>query len=595
MFDGLEIFLVLAIIIGQLYIAYITFSRIKEYKNLLSLLPHFKIMSVPIRIDDINSIHPSKILSNINYGTKSSTLPQEEKDNLLKQYESIEKVIKTKEGEYAKHQKIVADNTTQIVKLKADLGIGNVFATVLKTKEAELIISENKIQSLSAELKDWKQRFVDIQKQIEAINTTVVESSKMLHDCVDVSLITTTIPGSIGQQSILDSINTYLIRNRSAVADFNLIKDIVERTAMTIEEEVNNTISVPLYMGLLGTLLGIIFGLWNISSFTNQNQTTDILNEAIPVLLSGVRMAMFASFVGLMLTVINSGIFFRKAKTIVERKKNDFYSFIQIELLPVLNQSINSSLASLQTNLHKFNENFTGSLNLLGELMFKNHDAILAQDRVLSSLESIDINEFAKANVKVLRELQKSTDSFHSFNLYMGGVNDALNNTKAVVYRISELIDRADNMNSLAQNINKSFAENNRLISFFNDHRTGLDESKALLKESVGGVSKSLKDAIAELNDTTKTSINELRQMVSREIKLMNEEYPEKWKKLDNLTEIKSDLATFKVNSSNQIEDLKKELRSYSKYLESIDNSLKTISDKTSWYATLWDKIKNIR
>ena len=46
---------------------------------------------------------------------------------------------------------------------------------------------------------------------------------------------------------ILNAVNTYLIRNRSAVSDFNLIKDIVERTGDKVEEEINSTISVPLY------------------------------------------------------------------------------------------------------------------------------------------------------------------------------------------------------------------------------------------------------------------------------------------------------------------------------------------------------------
>ena len=458
MFESLEIFGIVLIIIGQIYIAYITFNKIKAFKDVLLFSEHFNIVSVLIKAEDITTIHPKKILRN--------------KSNYI----------------------------------------------------------------------------------VNVDNSDITHTGD--NSFVQVNLITTVIPGSVDQDNILDAINTYLIRNRSAVADFNLIKDIVERTGSTIEEEVNNTISVPLYMGLLGTMLGIIWGLFHMPHMSNMSDNAKILDKSIDVLLYGVKTAMIASFTGLLLTITNSGIFFRKAKTIVEQKKNDFYSFIQIELLPVLNQSINSSLASLQVNLHKFNENFTGNINVLGELMFKNHDAIIAQEKVMTSLENIDINEFAKGNVKVLKELQKSTESFHSFNLYMGGVNDALNSTKMVVFRISQLIERTEHMNSLAENINKSFAENNRLISFFNDHRTGLDESKALLQESVGSVSKSLKDAIGELNDTTKNSINELRQMVTKEIKLMNDEYPQKWNKLDNLEEINKSIVKMTDNNSSLFKGL---------------------------------------
>lgn len=499
MFETLEILGVISIIIGQIYIAYITFRRIEEYKTILLPSGRYNIVKVFIKMDDINSVNPRVILSQLNNYVYTGAISN---DNIY----------------------------------------------------------------------------------------------------IEVSLIRPELPGSPALKNILEAINTYLIRNRSAVADFNLIKDTVERTASAIEEEVNNTISVPLYMGLLGTLLGIIFGLLNISSISvtgNTNETTDILNAAIPVLLGGVRMAMFASFTGLLLTVINSGIFYRKAKTILERRKNDFYSFIQVELLPVLNQSINSSLSSLQNNLHKFNENFTRNINSLGELMYKNHDAILIQERVLFTLESLDINEFAKANITVLKELKKSTDSFHSFNLYISSVNEALENTKAIVFRLSELISKTDNMNSLAESIKISFAENNRLITFFNDHRTGLDESKALLRESVGGVSKTLKDAIGELNDTTKESISELRQMVTREIKLMNEEYPEKWKKLDHLEGINKNTEQIKQNSSGQIGKMQTEISELKDFLKSMDDSLKEVAknstNKRAWGTIILEKLKHLR
>ena len=410
-----------------------------------------------------------------------------------------------------------------------------------------------------------------------------------------VSLVVTSLPMSAELAAILDSINTYLIRNRSAVADFNLIKDIIERRASAIEEDVNNTISIPLYLGLLGTLLGIIFGLLNISSFSGAGETTDILNEAIPTLLGGVKVAMFASFLGLLLTVINSGIFFRKAKTEIEERKNNFYSFIQIELLPVLNQSINSTLASLQTNLHKFNENFTENISALSGIMHKNHDAILAQDRVLAALESININEFAKANVRILTELRQSTDSFHSFNLYMDSINEALTNTKTIAYRLSQLISKTDSMNLLAENVSKSFAENNRLITFFNDHRVGFDESNAQLKMAVGGVSKTLNDAMEDLKSASMQNMQELRQIVTKEIKLMNDEYPKKWEKLDNLTDIKNDLSAFKLNTTGQIGSLKTEMHDYAQYLKSIDESLKKISNKQSWYLLFINKVRKAR
>jgi hypothetical protein len=60
--------------------------------------------------------------------------------------------------------------------------------------------------------------------------------------------------------NILFSVNNYLIRNRGASSDFNLIKDIVERNTNAVEEDINISIGIPLYLGLMGTMLGIVIG-----------------------------------------------------------------------------------------------------------------------------------------------------------------------------------------------------------------------------------------------------------------------------------------------------------------------------------------------
>ena len=78
--------------------------------------------------------------------------------------------------------------------------------------------------------------------------------------------------------------------------------------------------------------------------------------------LIGVSIAMSASFIGLLFTVLNS-TYYKTARKNVEIAKNDFYTFIQTELLPILNQSVSSSVFMLHTNLVKFNDNFTVNIN----------------------------------------------------------------------------------------------------------------------------------------------------------------------------------------------------------------------------------------
>jgi hypothetical protein len=90
-----------------------------------------------------------------------------------------------------------------------------------------------------------------------------------------------------------------------------------------------------------------------------------LLNDGIGLLIGGVKIAMIASFSGLLFTIFNSGWAFKGARILVESRKNDFYTFIQIELLPIINQGLASTLESLQRNLMKFNGEFTSNLSQL--------------------------------------------------------------------------------------------------------------------------------------------------------------------------------------------------------------------------------------
>lgn len=60
---------------------------------------------------------------------------------------------------------------------------------------------------------------------------------------------------------IIGAINMYLRKNKGAASDFLLIKDVVERYCDAKEEEITTQQPVPLYLGLTGTIIGIIVGI----------------------------------------------------------------------------------------------------------------------------------------------------------------------------------------------------------------------------------------------------------------------------------------------------------------------------------------------
>jgi len=362
---------------------------------------------------------------------------------------------------------------------------------------------------------------------------------------------------------IVYSLNTYLLRNKGVASDFHLIKDIVERNCDSVEEDIHQTVSLPLYLGLLGTFLGIVVGLVKISGidFAGENNGMDL---AISALLKGVMIAMIASFFGLLLTVLNNGFFFKGAKALLEQRRNDFYTFVQTELLPLLNQNINSTLYSLQTNLFRFNDEFKDNIGLLRDVMGKNHDALVAQEKILNTLENIDITEFGKANVIILQQLNISTEKLSQFNAYLGQLNELMGTTSRVSSQLDSAIARSDNFEELGQKLMTMFSENQKLVEFLRNHYDALDTSHQLITTAVNRVGNTLDESLDKLRLFTQERINEVQKITLREMDLLVNQYPDKWKRLDSLIYLETmnkHLAELKNGTAQQQERMDREFR----------------------------------
>ena len=135
---------------------------------------------------------------------------------------------------------------------------------------------------------------------------------------------------------IVDCINDYITNNGNRANDYHLMQDIVERNCDSKEEEIQSQIPTTLYLGLIGTMLGIIIG---ISELFIGNGLSELLKgtvetTAIENMLKGVAVAMIASAVGITLTTILTFIFKNaKAKNshvYIRNVNEDIYSILKI-------------------------------------------------------------------------------------------------------------------------------------------------------------------------------------------------------------------------------------------------------------------------
>ncbi len=403
--------------------------------------------------------------------------------------------------------------------------------------------------------------------------------------------------------NILFAVNNYLIRNRGAASDFNLIKDVVERNTNAVEEDINLSIGVPLYLGLMGTMIGIVIGLFNmpdLSDVLNAN-----LNEGISLLIGGVKIAMIASFTGLLLTIFNSGWTFKSSRGLIEARKNDLYTFIQIELLPIINQGLASTLESLQRNLLNFNNKFTvqltafsSTVSSLSGIFDSSKEAIKAQKELLDTIDKTKVSEMTRYNVKVLQQLDISVLQFEKFNSYMTNVNVFVENSGQIVSRTNELLERTDNFKTIAINIDSRLNQSQQLLEFLSDHFNKLEEHKEFTKNTVVDVGFAITSTFKDLQEHILKSSEAVKQFTIEELDALKTALLESKTNLSNLEHLASinkDVSQFKNSSASQgervnlkLDELNKNITTSVSILEGLERT--TILHKAKGIITFFKK-----
>lgn len=379
-----------------------------------------------------------------------------------------------------------------------------------------------------------------------------------------VNIIETDEKGNSVFEKILFSTNNYLIRNRGAASDFNLIKDIVERNTEAVEEDINSSVGVPLYLGLMGTMLGIVIGLFNmpeLGAIIGDTKAMDLnLNKGIGLLIGGVKIAMIASFIGLFFTIINSGWIFKGSRSFIEARKNEFYTFVQIELLPLINQGLASTLESLQRNLLKFNNEFSTNLKGLTGIFDASRSAIREQKELLDALDRAKVSDMTRYNVAVLKQLDVSVGQFEKFNAHLTNVTQFVENSQNIVSRTNELLARTDNFKSIADNLENKLNQSQLLMEFLSAHFNKLNEHKEFTSNAVADVGHSISETFKELKVHIQNSSESVKQFTVDETELLKTALSESKTNLGNLEHLAtltSDVSQFKNSSASQGERLK--------------------------------------
>lgn len=392
-------------------------------------------------------------------------------------------------------------------------------------------------------------------------------------------------------QSIVNAINNYLAKNQGAT-DYSTLKDITDRQCDALEAQIDATAPVPIYIGLCGTLIGIVLGvgilgygggiesLLGAPAVTEQvisveskselpatakldtgqkavvksTGNTYVLSEqgkwehykdaganGIRDLLRGVAIAMLTTFIGVLLTIIGS-FSYRDSTEDNERKKNKFLNWMQGELLPQMKHNMASTLVILQKNLSKFNRDFaTNSQNL--NKIFENINTTYKENAtLLEAVQKLDVDGMAQANIRVLRELQACTDQINDLHTFLQQSNKYVAQVESLNSNLSDHLDRT----RLIENLGEFFKSEVEQIQLRKEVISkAVGDIDLEVQKSLEGLSKHTCQQYEELTDATSKQHLEFMKAIDAQQEALNkklEETSQIIEELKNLVDVKESM-----------------------------------------------------
>lgn len=346
-------------------------------------------------------------------------------------------------------------------------------------------------------------------------------------------------------KEILSALNSYLDRNKGAVSDFHLMKDIVDRNCDAAEDEINTQIPVPLYLGLMGTMAGILVGigyLWLSGDLTAllDAQSDKSATNGVPALLGGVALAMISSILGILLTTIGS-MKSKNAKVTTERSKHEFLSWIQSNLLPNLNSDTVHTLQKMSQNLVAFNETFAGNTGKLDKTLSQVNKATVLQKQLLDAVSKIADKDVATQNIKVYKALKDSSQEIGTLALYLQNTTEYLN----AVRDLTEKLDKDDRRSQAIE----------RMLAFFENETSQIEQRRMAMSKAVGEIDSQLEGHLRKLSEHTAANIEKFNLALGKQQDALQQKLSETQVLMDelkNLSSIKSSIAKFEKATDEQ-------------------------------------------
>lgn len=287
-----------------------------------------------------------------------------------------------------------------------------------------------------------------------------------------------------GNREMMQQVDRYIRANKTMAPNFDIVKDIVERSTSEVDEQIRVLLPMPLYYGLCGTIAGIVLGL--IPLIKEQSN----LMESISSLLLGVAIAMTGSLVGVLLTA-HANHEYRGTVRHLEAGKRAFFNWFQVEKLPVLGNDPAGPIGQLIRSLSKFNQEFSESAGVMATTADSIAETFSTQLELLEEMKSLNATRMAKRNLEIAQQMEQHVDVVRSFNNSIVGMQSYVEKLQTITSTLSNSADYLQVVGELVSILNseqsaiKQAAEglSGQVSTMYTNQQRLLNEALAKIQE----------------------------------------------------------------------------------------------------------------
>ena len=404
-------------------------------------------------------------------------------------------------------------------------------------------------------------------------------------------------------KNLIKDINDYIKKSKGTVA-FSIIQNKTERRISMLYEIATSKLSFPTHIGLMGTFAGVFVGLimFLIGTFISGG----ITDTTIQSLISGVLVSMITSFCGIWM-LIKGHRAASNATNQIDKDKNEFYEWIQNELMPSVDVSMVEAIGQLHKTIDEFEPTFSGviaqfkdafkdvtgafgddfrlsveivkdAVEKMGDNIDKINENIDLQNDLLDTIRSRELVTGLDAFVGASRkfsEITSSLDQFekarrlmlvaaqNSINLQKD-FNDSLEIPKQVASEINTILNRITtfekNIEGLGVSIGQTQLVGNSLVDQIKENITAIrnkqkvaekmaDTANDKLEHYFEDQKKELGRIAQKYNEALESYLTDYENMLKERKKELEDRKKEFTQAIDekfSLEEIRSDFSSLK-------------------------------------------------